>query len=572
MLASSPRSPASPSSPKVCCTLDTPQQQAQSSNASSATTASQDGSKTQVPVSKPAIKRKRLTAEEREERDKEAAEKKRKREAVKAENEEKKALLSKEREEKRRRKEEEDRIKSEKKLQKELELKRAQEEKAKKARSQMKLNAFFDRSKSPKPGSEAGSDCGAPSAPEDSASITKTSNSIYGRIQPFFCRKNTRLNTSVAKLDGDTREAKTRNLDDLIAGGDQVHLQPLTCDSSEVLSVFKTTSSRGRLYHPVRRIMERVYQDSNGSGASVGSRMSDTAFKEARNKLAQVPVKIISFSQDVRPPYYGTITAKPFAMGQKNMARLARKPVERRLALNYDYDSEAEWQDEEGEDVDVDDDEEELDDDDDMDEFLDDSEDLGPSSRQLANLMEPESTGLCFENQDGDCLCGAVKEYRLEMMKGKRLAGKMEQDKSDVEVAGEANGEGIDPWSTQYWKGDCKATTKEAKDVRFIVCSGHMAPPPVPVRSKMKAEFANRSVKLVKSTLMDGVKQAILDHSTYSKMGIIDIIWRQFQHDSSRTEVKNTIELVAEKKGAGRLSRWDLRAGHGISQGNYDVA
>ncbi|PHH63382.1 hypothetical protein CDD81_5983 [Ophiocordyceps australis] len=532
-------SPASPLKPRAVAE-DSPQPKhlpspTQSSPiASSAATASQDGSKAQVPATKAAIKRKRLTAEEREE----------------PEQEEKKALLSKEREEKRRRKEEDDRIKAEKKLQKDLEQKRAHEEKAKKARSQMKLNAFFDRSKTPKPTSEAGSESGTPIAPEDSAPIATTSNSIYGKIHPFFCRKNTRLNTSVAKLDEDTREAKTRNLDSFIAGGDEMHLSK----SSEILSVFKTTCSRGRLYHPVRHIMERAYQDASGSGGRVGSSMSDTAFEEARKRLAEVPVKIIAFAQDVRPPYYGTVTAKPFAMGQKNMYRLARKPVERRLALNYDYDSEAEWQDEEGEDVDIDDDEEEVDEDDDMEGFLDDSEDLGPSSRQLANLMEPQSTGLCFEDQNGHCLFDGVKEYRLEMMMG-------EQD-----------GEGIDPWSMQYWEGDSKTTTRESKDLHFVPCSGHMAPPPVPVRTKLKAEIANRSMKLVKPTLMDGVKQAILDHSTYSKMGIIDIIWRQFQHDSSRTEVKNTIELVAEKKGAGRLSRWDLKAGHGISQGSYDSA
>jgi chromatin assembly factor 1 subunit A len=113
------------------------------------------------------------------------------------------------------------------------------------------------------------------------------------------------------------------------------------------------------------------------------------------------------------------MTFKPFALGKANMSQLARKPTGRRLPLDYDYDSEAEWQEEEeGEDLDVDDDEEEMDDEDDMDGFLDDSEDAGLSRRLFANTLEPNSTGICFE--DGNQLANkVVYEHRMEFIHGK---------------------------------------------------------------------------------------------------------------------------------------------------------
>jgi len=100
------------------------------------------------------------------------------------------------------------------------------------------------------------------------------------------------------------------------------------------------------------------------------------------------------------------------------MHRLARRTTDRRLPLDYDYDSEAEWQDEEGEDVDMDDDEEELDDEDDMDGFLDDSEDAGLARRVFANTMEPESTGICFENHYRLGPNRSVYEHKMEFMHG----------------------------------------------------------------------------------------------------------------------------------------------------------
>lgn len=71
-------------------------------------------------------------------------------------------------------------------------------------------------------------------------------------------------------------------------------------------------------------------------------------------------------------------------------------------------------------------------------------------------------------------------------------------------------------------------------------------------------------MKLVKSELMNDIKRAILDNKALSKVGIIDFIFHQFRDSVSRAEVKNTIEMVAEKKGAGRSKEWDLKPGHEI--------
>ena len=72
-------------------------------------------------------------------------------------------------------------------------------------------------------------------------------------------------------------------------------------------------------------------------------------------------------------------------------------------------------------------------------------------------------------------------------------------------------------------------------------------------------------IKVVKDEIMDDVKKAILDNKGLSKVGIIDVVFQQFRDQASRTEVKNTIELVAEKQGPGRAKEWVLKPEHGIS-------
>ncbi|KAG5934322.1 hypothetical protein E4U60_003946 [Claviceps pazoutovae] len=492
----------------------------------------------------PGPKRKRLTAVEKVAKEKEVAEKRKEREeqaakkaAEKAKQEEEKAARAKEREDKRKQKEDEDRTKAEqrdeKKRKKEEEQRRIQEEKERKARSQPKLNAFFKIPSTTKSESHSTSDVGSPARDRPTKSVEK---SEYDKIfKPFFLRENTRLARCALQLDQETKEAKSRILDEMITRG-QSALEPSRpiFDAVEHLCLPFKPPRRGKIHHPVKHIMEVA---SGGTGGGT--------LDEARKKLASIPQKVIAFSQDVRPPYYGTVTLKPYALGRNRMHQLARRPNTRCLPLEYDYDSEAEWQEEEGEDIDMEDDEEEeLDDEDNMDGFLDDTEDGGLSTRRVfGQAMEPESTGICFENEHSQ---------RLDHQWG------------------------IDPFSTQYWEPEtpakpAKPSAAAAAALWAAASSGtnKMAPPPAPANAFAALGTAfpattNTAGKLVKVELMNDVKQAILDNRALSKVGIIDFIFHRFRDDVSRAEVKNTLELVAEKKGTGRAKEWDLKPGHEI--------
>ncbi|KAG5973304.1 hypothetical protein E4U58_005347 [Claviceps cyperi] len=506
----------------------------------------------------PGPKRKRLTAVEKVAKEKEVAEKRKEREeqtakkaAEKARQEEEKAARAKEREDKRKQKEEEDKIKAEqrdeKKRKKEEEQRRIQEEKERKARSQPKLNAFFKIPNTTKSERHSAPDVGSPTRDRPTKPVEKCE---YDKIfKPFFLRENTRLARCAPQLDQETKEAKSRILDEMIIRG-QIALVPNRpmFNAVEHLCIPFKPPRRGKIHHPVKHIMEVASSDTGGS-----------TLDEARKKLASIPQKVIAFSQDVRPPYYGTVTLKPYALGRDRMHQLARRPNTRCLPLEYDYDSEAEWQEEEGEDVDMEDDEEEeLDDEDNMDGFLDDTEDGALSTRRVfGQAMEPESTGICFENEHCRGPDRAVYEHKMEFVIHERLDHQW----------------GIDPFSTQYWEPETPAKPSAAAAAALWAAASSgtnkMAPPPAPANAFAALGTAfpaatNTAGKLVKAELMNDVKQAILDNRALSKVGIIDFIFHQFRENVSRAEVKNTLELVAEKKGTGRAKEWDLKPGHEI--------
>ena len=348
-----------------------------------------------------------MTPAEKEAKEKEAAEKKEQRE--------------KEREEKRKKKEEEDRIRAQKaqeredkKRKKEEEQRQIQEAKEKEARKQKKLSNFFAAPNTPKKATASKQSTEkSPQKVSPSTSPSKPAKTEYHkRFHPFFLKEHTELAPPATQMDEETRNAKSAILDEFISG--ERTLEQPSFDAVESLTLPGKTKPRGRLHHPVKHIMENVFKDAGSSG-------SDEAHKviaEARAKLRKVPIKVISFSQDVRPPYYGTITFKPFVLGKDHMRRLARRSQARRLPLDYEYDSEAEWQEEEGEDLDGDDDEEEIDEEDDMDGFLDDSEDAGPARRVFINTMEPESSGICFENEQRQGPNESVYQHKLEFIIG----------------------------------------------------------------------------------------------------------------------------------------------------------
>lgn len=415
---------SSPHTPSKPVTQTTNEQNIHTSSTSTAQPA--------VAANAPA-KRKRLTQAEKEAREKEAAEKKKEREekaaarAVdQARREDEKAAREKDREEKRKKKEEEDKVKAQKaqeredkKRQKEEEQRRVQEAKEKEARKQKKLNSFFGAPSTPK---KLAADLLAKGSPEkvspDAKSLKPAVPEYRKLFKPFFVKENTRLATPATQMDEETRNAKSAILDQFISGERTLEKPTGFFDVVELFALPEKPQPRGRLHHPVKHIMESVYKETENTRADGVNKV----VKEARERLRKVPMKVISFSQDVRPPYHGTITFKPFVLGKDHMRRLARMSIEKRLPLDYEYDSEGEWQDEEGEDLDVDDDEEEIDDEDDMDGFLDDSEDAGPARRLFVNTIEPESSGICFENENRQGPNEAVYPHKMEVIIGMWMA------------------------------------------------------------------------------------------------------------------------------------------------------
>ncbi|UKZ46327.1 hypothetical protein TrVGV298_000528 [Trichoderma virens] len=370
-------------------------------------------------------------------------------------------------------------------------------------------------------------------------------------FKPFFVKDNTQLAPMASQMDETTRETKSKMLDDYIASQSSENAPP-KFDPLEAFSFSSLPAPRGKLHQPVRHLMETAYKASQNAGKT-GSADSSKILTEFQTGLSKIPMKVIAFSQDVRPPYYGTVTFKPFALGKGNMQKLARRSMGRRLPLDYDYDSEAEWQDEEeGEDLDLEDEEEELDDEDDMDGFLDDSEDVGLSRRVFADTMKPDITGPCFENQNRKGVVPALNENKMEFIH------------EGLDQLWD-----IDPFSTKYWepepskvaKGKTPKTIKPENDAK--------APPPVPTNAFAALGGAAGSTsapgKLVKPELLNEIKKAILDNKALSKVGIVDFIFHQFKDSASRLEVKNTIEHVAEKKGTGRTKEWELKPGHEIT-------
>ena len=366
-------------------------------------------------IDQPAAKRKRLTAVEKAAKADEEAKKKKEREEARQQKLAEKARLEKEKAaakaarqaEKARKEEAEQEAKAakqqerdEKRRKKEEEERRAREEREKKERSQLRLQSFFKKPSTPKkaaaspaPGNEVD---GSPSV----TSSAKKEKTQYERMfQPFFVKEHVHVARNRPWLDDETADAKARILDEYV-NGERGEAEVAPFEPLEALQVAAKPQRKGKVYPPVRGVMEELQNNPSALG-----------------KLKQIPMKLICFRQDVRPPYCGTLTTVPHQLGATALARAARRPNARVLELLYDYDSEAEWQDDEpGDDLDdMDDEEEDLDDDDDMDGFLDDSEDTGVARRIFANSMEPVSTGPCWEGGD---VHPDLKPYRMEVILG----------------------------------------------------------------------------------------------------------------------------------------------------------
>jgi chromatin assembly factor 1 subunit A len=358
-----------------------------------------------------AEKRKRQEEREKKRREKEEAEKlKAQQKAAKAEERAAKAADKAEKEqEKKQRAEDRERKKREK-----------EQEEAKKARSQMKLTSMFNLPATPKkePAATKASEAHPASA---SKSETKETSLYEQMFKPFFIKEHVRLASNPFEVDEETRQAKTKILEEYLSGERAPPTPTPRFDPLEMLQI-PYRIRRGRVYPSVRKIMTELDDLSSNAPTDQTTESQTAQMKHTLEALKSVPLKLIQFREDVRPPYVGTISGLP--PGGKSLSKLARNPISKDvLSLDYGYDSEAEWQEEEGEDVDdLDDEEEEADMDEDMGDFLDDSEDVGPARMVFSGGMEPESIGPCWEDRTRKTAEQKLYKYRLEFILGKRTS------------------------------------------------------------------------------------------------------------------------------------------------------
>lgn len=355
----------------------------------------------------PAKKRKKLTEEEKkvqaEEKAAKEAEKEKKRKEREAEAEKKKAEADKKKAEADKKKAEVERKKREK-----------AEEAERKQRAQPKIGSFFAKQpsisapKEPRPRSDlpVGARSPSPAAQE---------RNEYQRIaQEFFIKDNVTLASNKFALSPDSQAARVAVLDDFVAGT----RAPAEIKSSNLFQGLHLPNGvaqpRGKMYSSVREL----FSGADGLQANpidLTTESQNVRIQRTREALKRIPVKHLKFHEDVRPAYYGTITS---VESLASLRKLARTPIAKDLPLNYDYDSEAEWVDDgEGDDVSLLD-EEDVDDEDGegMDDFLDDSEDVGRGPRMVAGTMEPESSGVCFEDRTRKNPNPQMYKFRMEFM------------------------------------------------------------------------------------------------------------------------------------------------------------
>jgi chromatin assembly factor 1 subunit A len=301
------------------------------------------------------------------------------------------------------------------------EKQRKREEEDKKARSQTNLKSFFSV---------------MPSTPKEEKVLAKHENgqdrspagaslkgivvdeSVYAKtFKKFFVKEDVKMAKDFFEMDRETKQAKGRILDEYIKGQRGI-VDVMPFDPAEILCVPPVTAARGRVYPNVKKIMTEHDGISSTKPVDLTTESQNTAIQQTRQALKRVPTKFLCFTEDVRPPYFGTVT-NTHADGM-SMRRLARIPISKGvLPLNYENDSEAEWQEEDGEDVDLDDDEEDLDNGEDMGDFLDDSEDTGPARPAFSSGMEPSVDGPSYENHFRRCAVPKMYKYRMEFILGK---------------------------------------------------------------------------------------------------------------------------------------------------------
>ncbi|ELR03626.1 hypothetical protein VC83_09341 [Pseudogymnoascus destructans] len=519
---------------------------------------------------------------EAEKRDKEHdkarrdAEKEAERQKKEAEKEEKRLIKEAEKlvkDAERAEKEKERKAKEEDKRKKEEEKQRLEEEKKKKERSQKKLNSFFisqpakkaEKDVSPEPGNAAGT------APDDKSPNKRSEISDYDKVFPAFFVQNSVTLAPILRFERD--EFATQILEhelDACLSGSKASERPPKLDATKAFNIpHNCFTRRGRRCVPVKQIMSHLLGGSSRP-IDLTTDSQNAQIKNTRTSLRAISYKILKFAEDVRPPYIGTYTKQPVS----GAARLARNPIKRDLpGVDYDYDSEAEWE-EPGEDEEdlgsEGEDDDDADGEEDLDGFLDDADDEIANARKLVLLgdLEPKSTGLCWEDEQGRYPNIEMRGFALEVI----------HENIKVQTP-------IDPFATHYWAPPAPPPSMQPPRLPLNPMKGtsaHLNGPPTKTvkmfgltapSSTSKGSSSSSSggksggagtKKLVAPDEMPAFKQAVQGNEL-SKLGLIEVLNKQFPK-SSKGCIKNTLEVFARREGGKEAEkRWVWREEGGVS-------
>ncbi|KAF1928238.1 uncharacterized protein M421DRAFT_420773 [Didymella exigua CBS 183.55] len=472
--------------------------------------------------------------------------------------------------------------KEEEKAKKEAEKREKEEEKAKKERSQMKLNVFFMKPKvtasSAKPSVvDSNPDSTAPTPlslsldtpgvvvntmpPSPQKSIHKSAHSDYERcFLPFSLPSTATLAPANAFMQDIEKLNAARARLDRLCKDDKAGLSPLTVHTLKVS--LPARSLRGVKTVTIKEVVKRVHGSPD---RPIGLTNDDeTSRQQPLDMLKTIPMKYLHFSEDVRPPYYGTYTKSYSAAAER---RLACNSVSRiRHDTNYDYDSEAEWEEpEEGEDLDSEgDDDLEDEGDDDLDGFLDDEEDPQLKRRMLSGDLEPVSTGLCWEDNSGvsklndgsGAICTDFRDFKMEFLL-------------------HPYPQSIDPFSTAYWAPPAPViTATTATASKKASTNGLMQPPArLPLAQRTMNGMLNTlnpsSVPSAIATKPTALKKMVPDEQLpafkaeiqgkdLTKIGMIEALKKAFPK-LPKAAITNTLSVVAARVGpTEKEKRWVL--------------
>ncbi|KAI1084121.1 hypothetical protein F5B20DRAFT_284801 [Whalleya microplaca] len=377
-------------------------------------------------------------------------------------------------------------------------------------------------------------------------------------FQPFFVKRDVTIAPPPFHMDEETKDAKSGILDEYIRG-ERGQFNPKPFNPTETFHL-PFIQRRGIIHPSVRKVMAIVYGDPNDNAFGATEDRTESQTEKlvlgAQDRLNSVPMKYLSFYEDVRPPYVGTMTTP---MSTAQLRQLARRPAGKLLPLSYDYDSEAEWVEDDGEDLDdIEDEEEEQEGYEDMGDLIDDSEDVpAPSRPAFLGENEPTSTGMCFEDRKRLGPSATTYKYRLEFL----------LDTLD-------HHSGIDPFSTSYWpSAPRKAASASTAPASMLLAPGAPADEQFsmliatttqgtggknPTSSSASTALAaimkggaasnGNSSEFVPKEVFDDFKRAVVSDELreFTKGTLVEMLAKKFGN-CTKAQVKATLDRVAHR-------------------------